>query len=73
MPLVPYKMVNRANKNASYTQTDYVAMVKITAEYFGISGNNLFMGYQKTNRQFDRFEDQDFKTTTLFVELVSPF
>lgn len=73
MPFVPYKMVNRANKNASYTQTDYVAMVKITAEYFGISGNNLFMGYQKTNRQFDRFEDQDFKTTTLFVELVSPF
>ena len=73
IPFVPYKMWNRADENGSFTQTDYLAMVKITAEYFGISGNNLFMGYQRTNRKFDKFSDRDFKSTTLFVELVSPF
>ena len=73
MPFVPFKHWDRGDKDDTYGQTDYLLMVRIRAEYFGIRDNSLFFGYQRTRREYSRFEERNIKRGTLFVELISPF
>lgn len=73
VPLLSFKHWNRAQKDATFTQTDYTIMFKLTADYFGIRDNSFFFGYQRTRKDFDRSGRPDFKQDILFAELISPF
>jgi hypothetical protein len=73
LPLIPFHHWDRVNKDISATQTDYMVMVRITADYFGIRDNSFYMGYQRTRKDFTRAGRPDFKQGILFVELISPF
>ena len=50
-----------------------MAMLSITADYFGIRDNSIFFGYQRTRRDFSHAGRPDSKQGILFVELISPF
>ena len=73
LPGLNFKRWDRADKDASYRRTDYIAMVKLTADYFGIRDNSFMIGYQRTRQDFDRAGRPDLKQGVLFVELMSPF
>ena len=73
LPLLPYKHWDRANEAEAFTRTDYLAMFRITADYFGIRDNTLFIGYQRTRQNFEQAGRPDIKQGVLFVELISPF
>lgn len=73
LPWFNFKHWDRADKDETFSQTDYLAMMKITADYFGIRDNSIFFGYQRTRRDFSRSERPDFKQGVIFVELISPF
>ena len=73
LPLLPFKHWDRALKDNTFTQTDYLAMFRITADYFGIRDNSLFFGYQRTRRDFSHSGRPNFAQGVLFVELISPF
>jgi hypothetical protein len=73
IPFLPYKHWDRVDKNQTFNQTDYLAMVKFRAEYFGIRDNTLFVGYQRSKQDFSRAGQLDTQQTTIFVELISPF
>jgi hypothetical protein len=72
MPGLPYKNWDRQNKDGTFGQTDYLGMVKMTAEYQGIN-TSLFLGYQHTRREYSQSKDQNTKHGTLFTEIVSAF
>ena len=72
-PLLPFKHWDRARADGTYTQRDYLLMVRIRSEYFGITDNNLFFGYQLSRRDYSRFRERDTRRSALFAELVSPF
>ncbi len=61
------------NTFGTFKQSDYLAMLRIRAEYFGIRDNSFYLGYQRTNREYDSFEDRNFTQNVIFVELISPF
>jgi hypothetical protein len=61
------------NTFGTYRQSDYLAMLRIRAEYFGIRDNSFYLGYQRTHRQYDSFEERNYKQNMIFVELISPF
>lgn len=73
LPLLPYRRWDRVNKDATWSQTDYLCMLHITSEYFGIRDNSIYVGYQRTRRDFDRPQRPDQAQSVLFVELISPF
>ena len=73
VPLLSFRHWDRADKDATFTQTDYTFMFKLTADYFGIRDNSFFFGYQRTRKNFDRSGRPDFKQGILFAELISPF
>jgi len=73
LPLLPYKHWDRAHETETYNRTDYLAMLRITADYFGIENNSLFIGYQRTRQDFSQKGRPDFAQGVLFVELISPF
>jgi hypothetical protein len=72
-PLLPFKHWNRADKSATFTQTDYMIMFKLTADYFGIRDNSFYFGYQRTRKDYDRAGRPDLRQGILFAELISPF
>ena len=61
------------NTYGTFKQSDFLAMLRIRAEYFGIRDNSFYLGYQRTHRQYDSFKERNFKQNVLFVELISPF
>jgi hypothetical protein len=69
---VPYKYVDRVDKDATFGQTDYSGMLKITSEYQGIN-TSLFVGYQRLRRQYDRDAGRSVKQGTLFLDIISAF
>ena len=71
--MLPFKHWDRAFEDETYSQTDYLAMLSITADYFGIRDNSIFFGYQRTRRDFSHAGRPDSKQGILFVELISPF
>ena len=73
LPLLPFKHWDRAYEDGTYSQTDYLAMLRITADYFGIRDNSVFFGYQRTRRDFSHAGRPDAKQGILFVEVMSPF
>ncbi|MCY3664164.1 MAG: hypothetical protein OXH81_00760, partial [Gemmatimonadetes bacterium] len=73
LPLLPFKHWDRAFEDGTYSQTDYLAMLRITADYFGIRDNSIFFGYQRTRRDFSHAGRPDAKQGILFVEVMSPF
>lgn len=73
LPLLPFKHWDRAFEDNTFSQTDYLAMFRITADYFGIRDNSIFIGYQRTRQNFSRAGRSDIKQGVLFVELISPF
>ena len=72
MPLLPYKHWDRANKDGTYSQTDYAFMYKMRSEYFGFE-NDFFFGYLLSDREYTRLRDRDFQLGTFFVEIITPF
>lgn len=72
-PLLPFKHWNRADKSATFKQTDYMFMFRLTADYFGIRDNAFYFGYQRTRKDFDRPGRPDLRQGILFAELISPF
>ncbi len=72
MPFLPMKHWDRANKDGTYSQTDYAFMYKMRSEYFGFE-NDFFFGYLLTDRQHTRLRDRDFNRGTFFVEVITPF
>jgi len=61
------------NTFGNYKQSDYLAMLRVRAEYFGIRDNSFYFGYQRTHRKYDSFKERNLKKNLLFVELISPF
>ncbi len=72
MPFLPMKHWDRANKDGTYSQTDYAFMYKMRSEYFGFE-NDFFFGYLLTDREYTRLRDRDFNRGTFFVEVITPF
>ena len=68
-----YSQIGAYSQTGTYTQTDYMVMLSITADYFGIRDNSIFFGYQRTRRDFSHAGRPDSKQGILFVELISPF
>jgi len=64
---------NAPNTFGTFKQSDYLAMLRIRAEYFGIRDNSFYLGYQRTHREYDSFEERNFTQNVIFVELISPF
>jgi hypothetical protein len=73
LPWLNFKHWDRADKDETFSQTDYLAMMKITADYFGIRDNSIFFGYQRTRRNYSRPGRPGYKQGVIFVELISPF
>ena len=72
LPLLPFKHWDRVDEDDTYSQTDYVSFVKLTADYFGLVDNNFMFGYKRTRRNFSRFEERNLEQGVLFVELMTP-
>ena len=73
LPMLPYKHWDRARREGTFTQTDYLVMFRLTSDYFGIRDNSAFIGYQRTRRNYTLPGRPDSKQGVLFVELISPF
>jgi len=73
LPWLNFKRWDRADKDNTFSQTDYMVMARITADYFGIRDNSFYFGYHRTRRNYSRFEERNLKQGILFVELISPF
>jgi hypothetical protein len=71
--MLPYKHWDRARREGTFTQTDYLVMFRLTSDYFGIRDNSAFIGYQRTRRNYTLPGRPDSKQGVLFVELISPF
>jgi len=72
MPLLPYRHWDRSDDTGTYSQTDYLGMVRMDSEYFGRK-LSYFLGYQRRDRQYDKLKDRNSEHSTLFVELMVPF
>ena len=72
-PGVPYKRHDRVEKDRTFGQRDYTAMLRITSDYFGVGASTIFMGYQRTRRDYTLFEERNLEQNVLFVEIISPF
>ena len=72
-PGLPYKRQDRIDKDRIFGQRDYTAMLRITSDYFGVGASTIFMGFQRTRRDYNLFEDRNLEQNVLFVEIISPF
>ena len=72
-PGLSYKRQDRVEKDRTFDQKDYTAMLRITADYFGVGASTIFMGFQSTRRDYSRFEERNLEQNVLFVEIISPY
>ena len=72
IPLLPFKHWDRVRPDGTYTQTDYVAMIRLRSDYFAVADNNFFFGIKQTHRRYSRFMERDRRVSTMFVELITP-
>jgi hypothetical protein len=64
---------NAPNAFGTFKQSDYLGMLRIRAEYFGIRDNSFYFGYQRTHRQYASLKERNYTQNVIFVELISPF
>ena len=72
LPGLPYKHWDRSDENSTFTQTDYLGMVRINSEYFG-RALSYFLGYHRTKKDYSRLKERNVKHGMLFMDLMVPF